>query len=214
MKTGPFNYLIEEGIKVSGKLMESVYLEKGHLIYQPPQRITPIYEIISGAVKIGSYSPDGVEVCYDILKPGDFFGNLQYLNGQFSEFSKTLSTVELRAFDPDLFKQLVTNQPTLSEWFFKELVSRWCRAEDRLYAVRSLDAPEKVKRILPYFQDQIKDASGKTFNLLTLVTFQDIADLTGLTRQTVSKVMREDFMRLKKTRDERQKTEDRRRKTV
>lgn len=196
MKAGPFNYLIEEGIEVSGKLMESVHLEKGHLIYQPPQRITPIYEIISGAVKIGSYSPEGEEVCYDILKPGDFFGNLQYLSGQFSEFAKTLSTAELRAYDPDFFKQLVTNQPILSEWFFKELVSRWCRAEDRLYAVRSLDAPEKVKRILPYFQDQIQEATGKSFHLLTLVTFQDIADLTGLTRQTVSKVMREDFMRI------------------
>lgn len=213
MKAGPFNYLIEEGIEVSGKLMESAYLEKGHLIYQPPQRITPIYEIISGAVKIGSYSPEGEEVCYDILKPGDFFGNLQYLNGQFSEFAKTLSTVELRAYDPDFFKQLVTNQPSLSEWFFKELVSRWCRAEDRLYAVRSLDAPEKVKRILPYFQDQIQEATGKTFNLLTLVTFQDIADLTGLTRQTVSKVMREDFMRLKKREVGRREVKDGRRKT-
>lgn len=199
MKTGPFNYLIEEGIEISGKLMESLHLEKGHLIYQPPQRITPIYEILSGAVKIGSYSPEGIEVCYDILKPGDFFGNLQYLNGQFCEFSKTLTSVEMRVYDPDFFKQLVTNQPKLSEWFIKELVSRWCRAEDRLYAVRSLDAPEKVKRILPYFQDQLKDAAGKNFNLLTLVTFQDIADLTGLTRQTVSKVMREDFMRLNRS---------------
>jgi CRP-like cAMP-binding protein len=200
MKNGPFNYLIEAGIEVSGKLMESVHLEKGHLIYQPPQRITPIYEIISGAVKIGSYSPQGEEVCYDILKPGDFFGNLQYLNGQFSEFAKTLSTAELRAYDPDFFKQLVTNQPILSEWFFKELVSRWCRAEDRLFAVRSLDPTEKVKRILPYFQNQITDADGKTFNLRKMVTLQDIADLTGLTRQTVSKVLQEDLMRPNKAR--------------
>jgi CRP-like cAMP-binding protein len=198
MKTGPFNYLIEEEIEVSGKLMESVHLEKGHLIYQPPQRITPIYEIVSGAVKIGSYSPEGVEVCYDILRPGDFFGNLQYLNGQFSEFSKTLTSTELRVYDADFFKQLVTNQPKLAEWFFKELVIRWCRAENRLYAVRSLDPSEKVKRILPYFQDQITDADGKIFNLRKMVTLQDIADLTGLTRQTVSKVLREDLIRSKK----------------
>lgn len=196
MKYGLFNYLVDEGIEVSCKSMGAIHLDKGHLIYRPPQRITPIFEIVIGAVKIGSYSPDGVEVCYDILKPGDFFGNLQYLNGQFSEFAKTLTTAELRAYDPDFFKQLVTHQPKLSEWFCKELVSRWCRAEDRLYAVRSLNAPEKIKRILPYFQEQITDASGKTFHLLKLITFQDIADLTGLTRQTVSKVIRKDFLRL------------------
>jgi CRP-like cAMP-binding protein len=190
MKRGLFNYLLEVGLAGSGKMMESYRLEKGHLIYQPPQRITPIFEIASGSVKIGSYSPTGEEVCYDILKPGDFFGNLNCLEGQFSEFAKTLSPVELRAYDADFFKETIYNNPELAAWFFKELVRRWCRAEDRLYAVRSLDAAEKVKRILPYFQDQITDPSGQTNPLLKLITFQDLADLTGLTRQTVSKVMR------------------------
>ncbi|WP_111672444.1 Crp/Fnr family transcriptional regulator [Algoriphagus litoralis] len=191
MKYGPFNYLEEEGIAVAEKFVETVLLEKGQLIYQPPQRITPIFEILSGAVKIGCYSPEGEEVCYDVLRPGDFFGNLQYLNGQFSEFAKTLTTAELRVYEVDFFKQLVTNTPKLADWFIKELVSRWCRAEDRLYAVRSLTPQEKVKKLMPYFQDQILDASGKLFHLQKIVTFQDIADLTGLTRQTVSKVMRE-----------------------
>lgn len=198
MSNGPFSYLVEEKIEVSKRLLETVQLEKGHLIYQPPQRITPIFEIVSGAIKIGSYSPEGEEVCYDILRPGDFFGNFQYLNGQFSEFAKTLTATELRVYDVDFFKQLVTNTPKLAEWFFKELVSRWCRAEDRLYAIRSLNPQEKVKKILPYFQDQIKDASGKSFHLLKIVTFQDIADLTGLTRQTVSKVMQEGITRPRK----------------
>lgn len=200
MNYGPYTYLIEEGIEVSERLLEKIQVEKGHLIYQPPQRITPIFEIVSGAVKIGSYSPEGVEVCHDILRPGDFFGNLQYLQGQFSEFSKTLTSTELRVYDADFFKQLVTNQPKLSEWFFKELVSRWCRAEDRLYAVRSLDPIEKVKRILPYFQDEITDADGKVFTLRKMVTLQDIADLTGLTRQTVSKVVQGNLTRPNKAR--------------
>lgn len=175
--------------------METSILEKGHLIYQPPQRATPIFEILSGAVRIGSYSPEGVEVCYDILKPGDFFGNFQYLNGQFSEFSKTLVSTELRVYDVDFFKQLVINSPKLSEWFFKKLVGRWCRAEDRLFAVKSLSPQDKVKKILPYFLVEIKDASGKTFLLQKIVTFQDIADLTGLSRQTVSKVMHKEFLK-------------------
>lgn len=199
MDYGPFHYLQEEGITVGERLMETMLLEKGHLIYQPPQWITPIFEILSGAVKIGSYSPEGEEVCYDILRPGDFFGNLQYLNGQFSEFAKTLTATELRVYDVDFFKNLVTNTPKLAEWFIKELVSRWCRAEDRLYAVRSLTPQEKVKKILSNFQVQILDASGKTLQLQKIVTFQDIADLSGLTRQTVSKVMREGMGRTSKS---------------
>ena len=200
MKYGPFAYLAENGIEVNGKLLETIQLKKGHLIYQPPQLITPIFEIVCGAVKIGSYSPEGNEVCCDILRPGDFFGNLHYLKGQFSEFSKTLTSTELRVYDADFFKQLVANQPKLAEWFFKELVIRWCRAENRLYTIRILKPEEKVNRILPYFQDQITDAEGKTFNLRKMVTIQDIADLTGLTRQTVSKVLQKDVLRPNKSR--------------
>ncbi|MFN3999185.1 Crp/Fnr family transcriptional regulator [Algoriphagus sp.] len=191
---GPFEYLVEERIAVSERLLEMITLEKGHFLYQPPQRITPMYEIVSGAVKIGAYSPEGEEVCYDILKPGDFFGNLDLLNGQFCEFSKTLTPTKLRVYEVDFFKQLVTSQPKLAEWFIKELVIRWCRAEDRLFAIRSLDPEEKVKRILPHFQDQIIDAFGNSVILRKLVTLQDIADLTGLTRQTVSKVLQEDSL--------------------
>lgn len=190
MDSVPFLHLKEQGVSLGKNLLDTILLEKGQLIYQPPQRITPIYEIISGVVKIGAYSPEGEEVCYDILKPGDFFGNFQYLNGQFSEFSKTLTSAELRVYELDFFKDLVTNTPKLADWFFKELVSRWCRAEDRLYAVRSLNPADKVKKILLNFSDEIKDATGKTQSLHKIVTFQDIADLTGLTRQTVSKVMR------------------------
>ncbi|HSF54486.1 MAG TPA: hypothetical protein VLA71_12075, partial [Algoriphagus sp.] len=81
----------------------------------------------------------------------------------------------------------------ISEWFNIQLVSRWCRAEDRLFAVRSLDAIEKVRRITSHFQDQILDGKGNKINLMNLLTLQDIADLTGLTRQTVSKVMKEEY---------------------
>lgn len=127
--------------------MKNLELEKGIILYQPPQRITPIYEIIQGAIRIGTYSPFGEEVCYDILKSGDFFGNLQYLNGQFSEFAKTLTTVRLRVYDSGFFRHVNTHIPEAANWFAYHLVSRWCRAESRLFAVRSLDAFELIGKI-------------------------------------------------------------------
>lgn len=193
MRFSPYDFLSSRDEDLLRKNVSDVELEKGTILYRPPQRVTPIYEIVKGAVRIGTYSPDGTEVCYDILKPGEFFGNLQYLNGQFSEFSKALTTVHLRAYDPTYFKGIIVNIPEISEWFNIQLVSRWCRAEDRLFAVRSLDASEKVRRITSHFQDQILDGKGNKINLMNLLTLQDIADLTGLTRQTVSKVLKDEY---------------------
>ncbi|REG81404.1 Crp/Fnr family transcriptional regulator [Algoriphagus antarcticus] len=193
MQFSPYNFLSAHNPEAISKYVNTVEFEKGQLLYQPPQRITPIYEIVKGAICIGTYSPSGLEVCYDILKPGEFFGNLRYLNGQFLEFAKSLSSVIVREYDCDFFKRITVVEPDISEWFNIQVVKRWCRAEDRLYAVRSLDAASKVRKIMVDFQNQVEDASGRLINLQKVITLQDIADLSGLTRQTVSKVLKEEI---------------------
>jgi CRP-like cAMP-binding protein len=157
---------------------------RGIYLYQPPVKFTPIYEIVSGLVKIGTYSSDGKEVCFDILGPGDFFGNLRYLEGQFFEFSKSLTNVELRIYEHDFFRTLIVHEPAVSEWFNHQVVKRWCRAEDRLFAIRDQDARGKIQKVLTGFQ------SIRPEDYHRYITYQDLADLTGLTRQTVSKVMK------------------------
>lgn len=194
MEFSLFEYLADHQVEGYSQV-KSLEAEKGTLLYQPPQRITPIYELVKGAVKIGTYSPQGEEICYDLLRPGDFFGNLQYLNGQFSEFARTLTPVILRSYEQPFFKKITTHIPEISEWFSYKLVSRWCMAEDRLYAVRSMDAREKVQRIIKQFQGNLEDATGKNQLVFDLLTMQDLADLTGMTRQTVSKVIKEEYFR-------------------
>tara|TARA_R110002074_G_scaffold274135_3_gene445667 strand:- start:13510 stop:14139 length:630 start_codon:yes stop_codon:yes gene_type:complete len=194
MKFSPYNFLSVHNPEAISNFVNTVEYEKGQFLYQPPQRITPIYEIVKGAIRIGTYSPMGIEVCYDILRPGEFFGNLRYLNGQFSEFAKSLSSVVVREYDCEFFKKITIVEPEISEWFNIQVVKRWCRAEERLYAVRSLDAAAKVRKIMCDFQNQIEDASGRLINLQKILTLQDIADLTGLTRQTVSKVIKDEVL--------------------
>lgn len=67
-----FDYLTEKKGAIAFNEVGTIYVKKGIILYQPPQRNTPIYEIVQGAIRIGTYSPIGEEVCYDILKTGDF----------------------------------------------------------------------------------------------------------------------------------------------
>lgn len=193
MEFSPYNFLSAHNPEAISIHVITVEFEKGELLYQPPQRVTPIYEIVKGAIRVGTYSPMGMEVCYDILRPGEFFGNLRYLNGQFSEFAKALSSVIVREYECDFFKRITVVEPNISEWFNIQLVKRWSRAEDRLYAVRSMDAGSRVRKIMFDFQNEVEDASGRFINLHKILNLQDIADLTGLTRQTVSKVLKEEI---------------------
>jgi CRP-like cAMP-binding protein len=184
MEFSPFCYLsINRPDRVSRQVVSKSFA-RGIYLYQPPLKFTPIYEIVSGLVKIGTYSSDGKEVCFDILGPGDFFGNLRYLEGQFFEFSKSLAKIELRVYEHDFFRKLIVNEPAVSEWFNHQVVKRWFRAEDRLFAIRDQDAKGKIQKVLKGFE------SIRPEDYHRYITYQDLADLTGLTRQTVSKVMK------------------------
>ena len=49
--------------------------KKGAYIYQPPANQGYVYEIVTGAVKLGSYTETGTEFVHDIIHTGDYFGN-------------------------------------------------------------------------------------------------------------------------------------------
>ena len=60
--------------------IRSLTKKKGQYVYYPHASGYCMYEILEGAVKIGSYDDDGEEITYDVLSQGDFFGNLRYLD--------------------------------------------------------------------------------------------------------------------------------------
>ncbi|WP_226390231.1 Crp/Fnr family transcriptional regulator [Penaeicola halotolerans] len=186
----PYQYLQAIQPQELVKHVRERVFQKGDYVYIPPFKHTEIYEIVKGAVKIGSYAKSGAEICYDVLRPEEFFGNLRYLNGQFFEFAKCLTDVVLREYELNYYKYLIVHDPAVSEWFNVQTVKRWCRAESRLFAVCSAEPEERVNNIRENYGVQIVDANDRRYMLLKLMTMQDIADLTGLTRQTVSRVLK------------------------
>ena len=149
-----------------------------------------MYEILSGAIKLGSYGTQGQEVTYDVLCAPDMFGNLKYLNGKFFEFAESMTESHLRTYQLDFFKKIIVEEPVVSEWFNKTTVRRWSQAESRLFHIRSQDKREKMQSVFDEFNKRIKDAKGRSHNLFSLLTMNDLGDLTGMTRQTASLILK------------------------
>ncbi|WP_375580670.1 Crp/Fnr family transcriptional regulator [Marivirga tractuosa] len=164
--------------------------KKGEYIYKPSEEPHIIYEVISGTVKVGNYAIDGTEHCYDILKPGDFFGNYRLLDGNFQEFAKPLTSVKVREYDLAYIKKLIFTDIHISELFTKYIVRRWSRAETRFFTVISEETSVRIKRLYREFNVKIKDADGKSVNIFSLFSQKDIADLTGSSRQTVAHIFK------------------------
>ncbi len=181
-------YNLEDRIRV-------VNMKRGEYVYKPPSQLHCMYEILEGVVKIGAYSPKGEEILYDVLTKGDFFGNLQYLNeDNFQEFSKVVAPVTLRMYAIGFYKHIIVYDPYVSEWFNKYIVSRWCKVEARMFAVCSNNTDMRILNLLKTYNLSYNKSDGTEGKVLDLLSQQDLAHLSGTTRQTVATAMR----RLKK----------------
>ncbi|WKN32236.1 Crp/Fnr family transcriptional regulator [Porifericola rhodea] len=162
---------------------------KHQYIYLPSDLSRNMYVLAKGAIKVGSYASSGQEVTFDSLLPYEFFGNLQFLEGDFfTEFSKTLVSSEVLEIPVNTFKELMQHDEEVSTWFHKVSTMRWWRAENRLFLIASEKPEARMKQILSMLEQDIVDLAGRHYTLTELLTYQDVADLSGLSRQSVARL--------------------------
>lgn len=168
-------------------------IAKGEYIYNPADLSPYVYLINQGLIKIGSFSSTGERVVYDLLKAGETFGNLHYLDNdgvEFFEFAQSVTSVDLYAIDFTFFRWAVVHDPVLANWFNTTLVRRWCKAETRLLQQARESIEARIDQFRLDFVAPIKDADNRIHRILNLLSHQEIADLIGTTRQTVSKKLK------------------------
>lgn len=166
--------------------------ERGEYVYLPNSPQNYIYLIESGVVKIGSYANNGEKVIYDILTPGETFGNLNYLGEDvpFFEFAQAISGAKTSVYELKFFKHLTIHDPVVSEWFNITVVGRWSKAETRLLYMTRGNIEARIENLQKELSHEVADKRGIAYNVFNLLSQQDIADLTGTTRQTVAKKLR------------------------
>ena len=186
-----YNYLLSRAnVPENGHVQR---FDKGVIVYQPGDEQSHIHVIEKGVVKIGSYSPDGERVVYDVLQPGEFFGDLQYLDNtvEFFEFAKAVTSVTVLSIALPFFKHTVVHDPVLSDWFNGSVVRRWWKAETRLLHMTRGDIEARLDNLRKEYDKTVYDSGGRPHNVFSLLSHQIIADLTGTTRQTVSKKLKD-----------------------
>lgn len=189
-ETGLYNYLEAQqtpGLKENVRL---VSLKKGQQLYGTSESFTDIYEIVSGAVKLGGISVKDEEYIYEVVTPGEFFGNLALLGDTFSEFCKVITATQVRSYKVSFFKYLMTHDPVIAEWCFAKIVFRWNKTESLLANIRSYEPRERIQLLNAVLQRKITTAANREVSLNKLITYKDIADLTATTRQLVADTLK------------------------
>lgn len=190
-ETGLYEYLVQQHTPGLDREVETITLNKGREVYPVTARYTPIYEIVSGGVKLGGVSEKGEEYIYELLTQGEFFGNLAVLGDTFREFCKTITATRLHVYRSEFFKHIMIHDPMVASWSITRIVARWNKTETMLANIRSYEPRERILQVYKDLQIRITTAGNREVWLNKLVTLKDIADLTATSRQLVASTIKQ-----------------------
>ncbi|HSZ34340.1 MAG TPA: Crp/Fnr family transcriptional regulator [Puia sp.] len=168
--------------------------KKGEFIYFEAYQHQNIYFLKSGIIRLGYLDGLGNKVIKDILKPGDFFGQVslekENLGGEFAQAGK--EDVSLCSFTLDSFNRLLLNKPKLAVKYSKISGFRIRRFENRLQNILQLDVKTRLKLFIEQLLTDVKDRAkwlGKEVRIPNYLTHEEIAQLIGTSRQTVTTLL-------------------------
>lgn len=166
---------------------------KNSYVYHPGDVSEVLFILKEGRIKVGNYSDDGREVIKAIIRPGELFGEMGLAGEEKrNEFAITMKEESsfYMIYVADL-KLVMKDNPELSLRLIDRIGSRIRRTESRLESIIFKDSRTRVVEFIKGMMDNIGRAYGDEVLLEHFLTHQDIANLTGTSRQFVTSVLNE-----------------------
>lgn len=163
--------------------------QKGEYVFQAEQSDQSVYIVMSGKVKISRISTLGHELIQWFCMPGDIFGVSGENHFSNSTYAKTLSECVMLRINKHAFNQLMLDQPRIGLLVIDKLSARIHTLGDMILYMASDDANTRFIKLLQYL---IKNYGQKTTEGMYIdipTTHQDMADMIGTCRQTVSHII-------------------------
>ena len=159
-------------------------LEKGQALFFRGDPAENFYLVLSGEIALVLRSPDGRELIINVMRSGDFFGELGLLTGQpRSADAVTRRTAELVVVPRQAFLAVLEHEPRVVQRLLKTTANRLSRTSDFQNSLAFLDAQARLARILLDL-----DALNEERGYIT-ISQEELAQRSGLIRQTVANTL-------------------------
>ncbi|MDP8256435.1 MAG: Crp/Fnr family transcriptional regulator [Candidatus Alcyoniella australis] len=164
--------------------------KRNQMIYMPDDPGTELYFLKAGRVKICKITEDGREIILNLVKPGDVFGEMAVISEgkreNFAEIQENVIYYYIKRLD---LIALMKSRPEVAIRLAKMIGERRLEAERNMESFLYKGVRERLASLLIKLAKDygIKDARG---NMLRIkITHQDLANLIGSSRETVSLTM-------------------------
>lgn len=176
--------------KISNKMVSRSY-DKGQMILLEETHGETFFVIKSGIVKVTRLSDDGREVILAILGESDFFGEMSLLDGEgrSANIVANEKAVVLTLSRND-FLSCLESYPKIAIALLEELAIRLRKSDKHIESLSLSDSQHRIGVTLTRLAEEIGTIKKGRVHIKKLPYQQDIANMAGTSRETVSRTIK------------------------
>ncbi|HLS36316.1 MAG TPA: Crp/Fnr family transcriptional regulator [Bacillota bacterium] len=172
-------------------LMNTKTYEKDTFIFMKNERLTHVYFILEGEIKIFRTNPDGKEQIINILKAPDMFPHQGlFRQGNYPANAQVSKEAKLMSISIADFEEFLIVYPSVSVKMFRILGEIIVDLQNRLEERMLLSVYEQIIKLFIRLADNYGKQVNEDEKIISLqFTTQDLASMIGSSRETVSRTI-------------------------
>lgn len=172
-------------------LIQRFTYEKGEMLILDGQKFDRLMIVHSGQLKAYRDTVDGKQQILHIFGPGDFLGERTLFTHTESSYSlEALTPVSVCTIHRNDFQSLLDAHPSISKKILEVLSDRLAHLEKTVEAMGAKTIDKRVSAVLLDFAEKFGRKKKDRIELELPLNREGIANLIGLTRETVTRKMK------------------------
>ena len=186
-----FSDLKDSDLDIIAEKMVSRTYEKSQMILLEESQGETFFIIVSGAVKVTRVSDDGREVILAILGESDFFGEMSLLDGEGRSANIVANeNAEVLTLSRSDFLDCLETYPKIAISLLEELAIRLRKSDQHIESLSLSDSEHRIAITIIRFADELGTIKNGQVRIKNLPYQQDIANMAGTSRETVSRTLK------------------------
>lgn len=166
---------------------KKIFFKKGETIIRPEEEPQNIYYLLKGYVRLYTLSKNAQELTFIIYKPGDFFPLIPAIVNTASHYyTEALTPLELYQTPAEDFRNFIKKNSDVLYEVSNRILIRLGGVFTRMEYALFGNAQNKVASIILICAERFGRKENKGILIEVPLTHQDIANLLGVARETVS----------------------------
>ena len=176
--------------KIAERMVLRVFT-KGQMILLEDDLGQTFFVIGGGSVKITRLSDDGREVILAMLGESDFFGEMSLLDGAGRSANVVaLEASEVLTLARNDFLEILQDYPKISISLLEELTQRIRKSDQQIESLSLSDVEQRIGITLIRLAEELGTIKRGSVKIKNLPYQQDIANMAGTSRETVSRTFK------------------------